>query len=126
MLCQLSAVIACCGNRRTTRARARVSSVYSTCDAGFSSSNRLSTSEKPSTSANPTHSGAKLVFHICLFCFSSTFQLRHINYVNGICQTTAPKTFHRKQIRACLFVLRSSFKQNVCLTNRWRCVYNSF
>ena len=25
----------CCGNRRTTRARARVSSVYSTCDAGY-------------------------------------------------------------------------------------------
>ena len=25
----------CCENRRTTRARARVSSVYSTCDAGY-------------------------------------------------------------------------------------------
>ena len=29
--------------------------------------------------------------------FSSTFLLRHINYVNGFYRNVAPKTFHRKQ-----------------------------
>ena len=98
-------------NRRTTRARVRVSSVYSTCDAGFR--RRQSRRRRQSFQVSSEH-------------FSSTFLLRHINYVNGFYRNVAPKTFHRKQNGHAFFVLRSFIKQNVSLTDRWRCVFKLY
>ena len=118
--------LGCCGNRRTTRARVRVSSVYSTCDAGFRRRQsrrrrqwrRFSTSAKPSTSAMfPSFVGT-----FQLDIFAPTHLLRKRILSERSTENTSSKT----KLGHAFFVLRSFIKQNVSLTDRWRCVFKLY